>query len=164
MHLLIVYQLKKSLSTIYQMFFYDVFDQFYLQVDTYRQASLIDEKILSKIQSIRLIGIAKRLEEIYFPNDPTPLYLNKNSESLKLIQQIRDEAHRFGITFHRKLRSKVQIKSELDEIPGIGKVTKNLLLEHFKSLKKIREADSNELEKIVGKSKANNIINYFKSK
>ncbi len=124
----------------------------------------IDEKILSKIQSIRLIGIAKRLEEIYFPNDPTPLYLNKNSESLKLIQQIRDEAHRFGITFHRKLRSKVQIKSELDEIPGIGKVTKNLLLEHFKSLKKIREADSNELEKIVGKSKANNIINYFKSK
>ncbi|HPL05915.1 MAG TPA: excinuclease ABC subunit UvrC [Bacteroidales bacterium] len=124
----------------------------------------IDEKILSKIQSIRLIGIAKRLEEIYFPNDPTPLYLNKNSESLKLIQQIRDEAHRFGITFHRKLRSKVQIKSEMDEIPGIGKVTKNLLLEHFKSLKKIREADSNELEKIVGKSKANNIINYFKSK
>lgn len=123
----------------------------------------IDEKILSKIQSIRLIGIAKRLEEIYFPNDPTPLYLNKNSESLKLIQQIRDEAHRFGITFHRKLRSKVQIKSELDEIPGIGKVTKNLLLEHFKSLKKIREADSNELEKIVGKSKANSIINYFKS-
>ena len=124
----------------------------------------IDEKILSKIQSIRLIGIAKRLEEIYFPNDPTTLYLNKNSESLKLIQQIRDEAHRFGITIHRKLRSKVQIKSELDEIPGIGKVTKNLLLEHFKSLKKIREADSNELEKIVGKSKANNIINYFKSK
>ncbi|HOD26416.1 MAG TPA: excinuclease ABC subunit UvrC [Bacteroidales bacterium] len=123
----------------------------------------IDEKILSKIQSIRLIGIAKRLEEIYFPNDPTPLYLNKNSESLKLIQQIRDEAHRFGITFHRKLRSKVQIKSELDEIPGIGKVTKNLLLEHFKSLKKIREADRNELEKIVGKSKANSIINYFKS-
>ncbi|MDI9544704.1 MAG: excinuclease ABC subunit UvrC [Bacteroidales bacterium] len=124
----------------------------------------IDEKIINKILSIRIIGIAKRLEEIYFPNDPTPLYLNKNSESLKLIQQIRDEAHRFGITFHRKLRSKVQIKSELDEIPGIGKVTKNQLLEHFKSLKKIREASSDELEKIVGKSKANNIINYFKSK
>lgn len=124
----------------------------------------INKDILRKIRSMKVIGIAKRLEEIYFPNDSTPLYLNKNSESLKLIQQMRDEAHRFGLTFHRKLRSKVQIKSELDEIPGIGKITKNQLLEHFKSLKKIREADIDELEKIVGKSKANNIINFFKSK
>ncbi len=124
----------------------------------------IDEHILHKIRSIRIIGIAKRLEEIYFPNDSTPLYLNKNSESLKLIQQIRDEAHRFGISFHRKLRSKVQTKSELDGIPGIGNITKNLLLKHFKSLKKIREAGSDELEKLVGKAKANLIINYFKSK
>ncbi len=124
----------------------------------------IDQAILEKIRSIRIIGIAKRLEEIYFPHDSTPLYLNKNSESLKLIQQMRDEAHRFGISFHRKLRSKVQIKSELDEISGIGSVTKNQLLKHFKSLKKIQEAGSDELEKIVGKAKANSIINYYKSK
>ena len=124
----------------------------------------ISESILEKVRSIRIIGIAKRLEEIYFPHDSTPLYLNKNSESLKLIQQMRDEAHRFGISFHRNLRSKVQIKSELDEIPGIGSNTKNLLLKHFKSLKKIREANRDELEKIVGKAKSNSIINFYKSK
>ncbi|MDD4430180.1 MAG: helix-hairpin-helix domain-containing protein, partial [Bacteroidales bacterium] len=124
----------------------------------------IDKKIVDNIRSIRIIGIAKRLEEIYFPNDSTPLYLNKNSESLKLIQQMRDEAHRFGISFHRKLRSKVQIKSELDEIPGIGSITKNQLLNHFKSVKKIREANYDELVKIVGKAKANSLTDYFKSK
>lgn len=124
----------------------------------------IDKKIVDNIRSIRIIGIAKRLEEIYFPDDSTPLYLNKNSESLKLIQQMRDEAHRFGISFHRKLRSKVQIKSELDEIPGIGSITKNQLLNHFKSVKKIREANYDELVKIVGKAKANSLTDYFKSK
>jgi excinuclease ABC subunit C len=77
---------------------------------------------------------------------------------------MRDEAHRFGISFHRKLRSKVQIKSELDEIPGIGSITKNQLLNHFKSVKKIREANYDELVKIVGKAKANSLTDYFKSK
>lgn len=116
---------------------------------------------IDKVRAIKIIGIAERLEEIYFPYDSTPLYLNKNSESLKLIQQIRDEAHRFGIKFHRDLRSKIQIKSELDEIPGVGIKTRNLLLNHFKSLKKIKAANISDLETIVGKAKAASIHNYF---
>ncbi len=103
---------------------------------------------------IAIIGIAKRLEEIYFPEDSVPLYLDKNSESLKLIQQLRDEAHRFGITFHRQKRSKQQISSELDSIKGIGDVLKTKLLKHYKSVKKIREASAEELENLIGKSKA----------
>lgn len=107
---------------------------------------------------IGLIGIAKRLEEIYFPEDPIPLYLDKNSESLKLIQQMRDEAHRFGITHHRSKRGKKQIESELDKISGIGKVTKEALLKHFKSVKRIKEANKEELENLIGKSKAEKLI------
>ncbi len=104
---------------------------------------------------IAIIGIAKRLEEIYFPDDSIPLYLDKNSETLKLIQQLRDEAHRFGITFHRQKRSKGQIKSELDEIKGIGTETKKKLLTHFKSIKRIKKASFEEITEVVGKSKAN---------
>lgn len=102
---------------------------------------------------IAIISIAERLEEIYFPEDPVPLYLDKNSETLKLIQHLRDEAHRFGITFHRKKRSKSQITSELDTIKGIGAETKKKLLSHFKSIKRIKEAKEEEIINVVGKSK-----------
>lgn len=112
---------------------------------------------------IAIIGIAKRLEEIYFPNDPVPLYIDKNSETLKLIQQLRDEAHRFGLTFHRKKRSKSQIASELDTIEGIGPVTKKKLLAHFKSIKRIKEADEEEIKNIIGSSKAK-LIDEWKNK
>ncbi len=112
---------------------------------------------------IAVIGIAKRLEEIYFPNDPVPLYLDKNSETLKLIQQLRDEAHRFGITFHRKKRSKSQISSELDNIKGIGAQTKKKLLSHFKSIKRIKEASDEEIIDTIGIAKGKIIINHFKN-
>lgn len=102
---------------------------------------------------IAIIGIAKRLEEIYYPEDSVPLYIDKNSETLKLIQQLRDEAHRFGITFHRQKRSKAQIISELDSVKGIGAETKKKLLTHFKSIKRIKEAEREEIVRIVGKSK-----------
>ena len=113
---------------------------------------------------IAIIGIAKKLEEIFFPEDPIPLYLDKNSETLKLIQQVRDEAHRFGITFHRDKRSKAMIKSELDEIKGIGEKTKQKLLIELKSIENIKKADFSELEKIVGKAKAKLVFDVFHSK
>lgn len=103
---------------------------------------------------ITLIGIAKKLEEIFFPGDPYPLYLDKNSESLKVIQHLRDEAHRFGITFHRNKRSKGQTKSALDELKGIGEKTKTALLKEFKSVKRIQEASFEEVSAIVGEAKA----------
>lgn len=111
---------------------------------------------------IAIIGIAKRLEEIYFPEDSVPLYLDKNSESLKLIQQLRDEAHRFGITFHRKKRSIQQIKSELDDIKGIGEKLKTTLLKHYKSVKKIKEAPEAEIALLIGKKKASLLIEGLK--
>jgi excinuclease ABC subunit C len=110
---------------------------------------------------IAIIGIAKRLEEIYFPNDPIPLYLDKTSETLKVIQHLRDEAHRFGITHHRKKFEKGTIKSELTEIAGIGKSTTQKLLWKFKSVKHIKEASPEELAETVGKSKADIVWNYF---
>jgi excinuclease ABC subunit C len=112
---------------------------------------------------ITVIGIAKKLEEIYFPGDSVPIYLDKNSYSLKLIQQIRNEAHRFGINFHRIKRSTGMIKSELDKIKGIGPRTKEILLRNFDSPEKIRNASANELEKLVGKSKASILIKCFKN-
>jgi excinuclease ABC subunit C len=111
-------------------------------------------KDLGLYGQIPIIGIAKRLEEIYFPDDPVPLYLDKDSESLKLIQQLRDEAHRFGITFHRNKRSKAQVASELDRIKGIGPVAKEALLKKYKSVKRIKEADLEELAALIGKNKA----------
>jgi len=119
------------------------------------------QQFQQQIDSIQLIGIAKKLEEIYFPGDSIPLYLDKESESLKLIQHLRDEAHRFGITFHRQLRSKGQIHSELDEIKDIGPVTKKKLLLTFKSTRKIKEATLEELAAVVGNSKARLIYDYF---
>jgi excinuclease ABC subunit C len=111
-------------------------------------------KTLGLYGQIALIGIAKRLEEIYFPTDPIPLYLDKNSESLKLIQQIRDEAHRFGITFHRDKRSKQQTASQLDDIRGIGATLKERLLKKYKSVKRIKEAPQQELIDLLGPNKA----------
>ena len=112
-------------------------------------------KNLNHYGKIHIIGIAKRLEEIYFPEDSIPLYLDKNSESLRLIQQLRDEAHRFGITFHRNKRSKGQVVSELDSIKGIGENSKTALLKKFKSVKRIKEAPIEEIAEIVGNKKAN---------
>lgn len=103
---------------------------------------------------IAIVGIAKRLEEIYFPGDTTPLYIDKNSESLRLIQHLRDEAHRFGITHHRNKRSKGQVVSALDAIKGVGPQTRDALLRHFKSIKRIREASIEELASVVGAAKA----------
>jgi len=112
---------------------------------------------------IAVIGIAKRLEEIYFPEDPIPLYLDKNSETLKLIQQLRDEAHRFGITFHRQKRSKSQLTSEFDNIKGVGTETRKKLLTHFKSIKRLKEPDEKEIIEVVGESKGKIVIDHFKN-
>ncbi len=103
---------------------------------------------------IAVVGIAKRLEEIYFPGDSVPLYIDKNSESLRVVQQLRDEAHRFGITHHRNRRSKSQVVSELDGIKGIGEVTAATLIKHFKSVKRIREATLDAIAEVVGPAKA----------
>jgi excinuclease ABC subunit C len=107
---------------------------------------------------IAVVGIAKRLEEIYFPNDSVPLYLDKNSESLKVIQQLRDEAHRFGISFHRDKRSKQQIQSELDKIKGIGPIIKEILLKKYKSVKRIKMAKKEEIAGLIGKNKAETLL------
>lgn len=110
---------------------------------------------------ITIIGIAKRLEEIYFPNDAVPLYLNKTSESLKIIQYLRNEAHRFGITHHRNKRSKAAIKSELAEIDGIGYKTAQQLLWKFKSVARIKKASLEELEKVISKKRAKVVFDFF---
>lgn len=112
---------------------------------------------------IAIIGIAKRLEEIYYPGDSIPLYLDKKSETLRIIQQLRNEAHRFGITFHRDKRSKTALNTELEEIPGIGEKTVVELLKYFRSLKRIKEASMEELAQVVGSAKAAIIhTNYHK--
>lgn len=103
---------------------------------------------------VAVVGIAKRLEEIYFPGDTLPLYIDKNSESLRVIQHLRDEAHRFGITHHRNRRSKGQTVSALDSIKGVGEKTRTALLSHFHSLKRIKEADLQEVASVVGEAKA----------
>ena len=113
---------------------------------------------------VAIIGIAKKLEEIYFPGDSIPLYLDKRSESLKIIQQIRDEAHRFGITHHRNKRDKGTLKTELTEIKGISDTTAQKLLSHFKSVKKVKEATEEEIASVVGKSKSKTITDYYKQK
>lgn len=107
---------------------------------------------------ISVVGIAKRLEEIYFPGDSVPLYIDKNSESLRVVQHLRDEAHRFGITHHRNQRSKSAITSELDDIKGIGEKTRTALLSHFRSVKRIREASEAEIASVVGPAKAKLIV------
>ncbi|WP_108809186.1 excinuclease ABC subunit UvrC [Aquimarina spinulae] len=113
---------------------------------------------------ITIIGIAKRLEEIYYPGDSIPLYLDKKSESLKVIQHLRNEAHRFGITFHRQKRSKAALDTELDLIPGIGEKTVIELLKTFRSVKRISEASKHELSEVIGDSRATKVYNYYLSK
>ena len=108
---------------------------------------------------IAMIGIAKSLNEIYFPGDSLPLYIDKNSETLKVVQRLRDEAHRFGIAHHRNKRSKGQVASALDNITGVGEKTKQMLLRHFKSVKRIKEASEEQLAQVVGPAKAKLVFN-----
>ena len=119
-------------------------------------------KLLGIDKQVTIIGIAKRLEEIYYPGDQYPLYLDKKSETLKIIQQLRDEAHRFGITFHRKKRNIATLASELESIPGIGKSSAEKLLRHFKSVKKIKESTKFELLEVLNKSQTEALLAYFK--
>jgi excinuclease ABC subunit C len=114
-------------------------------------------------KKVTVIGIAKRLEELYYPGDSFPLYLDKKSETLKIIQQLRDEAHRFGITFHRKKRDQGTLKTELEIIPGIGKTTADKLLVKFKSVKKIKEATEEELAQVLNKNQIIALTDYFKA-
>ena len=107
---------------------------------------------------IAILGIAKRLEEIYFPDDSIPLYLDKKSETLKILQRARDEAHRFGISFHRNKRSQTSLTSELDQIPGIGPATRDQLLTHFKSLKRIKQGTEKEMIALLGPQKGQKIF------
>jgi len=118
-------------------------------------------KLLGIDKQVTVIGIAKRLEELYYPGDQYPLYLDKRSETLKVIQQLRDEAHRFGITFHRKKRDQGTLVTELELIEGIGKTTSAKLLKYFKSVKKIREATEIELMEVVNTKQAKAILSYF---
>lgn len=118
-------------------------------------------KALNILDKVTIIGIAKRLEEIYFPEDPIPLYINKKSESLKVIQHARNEAHRFAINFHRDKRSQAFLGTELTEIPGIGLKTAEKLLKAYGSVAKIKKLGQEELEKVVGKSAAKKIASYF---
>lgn len=118
-------------------------------------------KLLGLYGKISIISIAERLEEIFFPNDPIPLYLDKKSETLKVLQRVRDEAHRFGVKHHRTRRKNSALKSELEEIPGVGKKTIELLLSKLKSVKRVREASLETLEEILGKSKGKIVWGYF---
>ncbi|RZK43529.1 MAG: excinuclease ABC subunit C [Pedobacter sp.] len=115
-------------------------------------------------KKVTVIGIAKRLEELYYPGDSLPLYLDKKSETLKIIQQLRDEAHRFGITFHRKKRDQGTLKTELEQIQGIGKTTADRLLQKFKSVKRIREASEEELCSLLNKKQLSTLADYFRIK
>ena len=117
---------------------------------------------LGLMGKVTIIGIAKRLEEIYFPGDSIPLYLDKRSETLKVIQQIRDEAHRFGITHHRSKRSRETFKSELSEIKGISEITAQKLLTEFKSVKQIKETSLEEMTKVIGPAKAKLVWEFFR--
>jgi excinuclease ABC subunit C len=119
---------------------------------------------LGILEQVTIIGIAKKLEEIFFPGDSIPLYINKRSESLKVIQQIRDEAHRFAITFHRDKRSKAFTQTELTKIEGIGEKTAEKLLQTFGSVKKVEATDLASLESVVGKSAGKKVFDYFQKK
>ncbi len=118
-------------------------------------------KLLGIYDKVAIVGIAKRLEELYYPGDQYPLYLDKKSETLKIIQQLRDEAHRFGITFHRKKRDQGTLKTELELIEGIGVTTAQKLLSHFKSVKRIKEADEKMLLEVVNTRQAKAILSFF---
>jgi len=124
-------------------------------------AALKSFDVLGIRRKVAILGIAKRLEELYFPNDPIPLYLDKRSETLRIVQQLRNEAHRFGIRLHRNKRSKGAIHSELESIPGVGEKTATELLKKFKSVKRIKVATQEELTQIVGSKKAKTIYEHL---
>jgi len=124
-------------------------------------ASLKSLDVLGLRNKIAIIGIAKRLEEFFYPDDSVPLYLDKKSETLKIIQQLRNEAHRFGIEHHRNKRSKNALNTELETIPGIGEKTIIELLKKFKSVKRVSNAKIDELESVVGIARAEKIYNYY---
>ncbi len=124
-------------------------------------AALKSLRLLGIEKQVTVIGIAKRLEELYYPGDQYPLYLDKKSETLKIIQHLRDEAHRFGITFHRNQRSRKTFVSELENIPGIGKVSVENLLKTFKSVKKIKEASDEDLKKVLNLKQVQALRHYF---
>jgi excinuclease ABC subunit C len=126
-------------------------------------SALVSLKKLGIDKKVTVIGIAKRLEELYYPGDSFPLYLDKKSETLKIIQQLRDEAHRFGITFHRKKRDQGTLKTELELIPGIGKTTAEKLLRTFKSVKKIKAASEQELLKVINLQQAKALMLFFEN-
>lgn len=118
-------------------------------------------RLLGLEKSVTIIGIAKRLEELFYPGDQFPMYLDKKSETLKVIQYLRDEAHRFGITFHRQKRDKGTLQTELEQIEGIGKTTADKLLTHFRSVKKVREATEAELLAVIKPKQAKSVMQHF---
>ena len=126
-------------------------------------AALKSLELLGLRGKIAIVGIAKRLEEIFYPGDSIPLYLDKKSETLKVIQHLRNEAHRFGITFHRQKRSASAIHSELEQISGVGKQTQETLLKQFKSAKRLKEASKEEIIAAIGQSRAQKVWDYFHS-
>ena len=127
-------------------------------------AALNSLRKLELIGKVAIIGIAKRLEEIYYPGDSAPLYIDKKSETLRVIQHLRDEVHRFGITHHRNRRSKGVMKTELSDIKGIGQTTADELLRTFKSVKQIKEASLDDLKNSIGLSRAKKVYDYFNLK
>ena len=118
-------------------------------------------KRLGLEQKIAIVGLAKRIEEVYFPHDPMPYYIDRNSEALKVLMHIRDEAHRFGITFHRQKRSLAFIKSELEQIPTLGARSVEKLLQKFRTISRIRKASADELAEVIGARRAAEVIRYF---
>jgi len=126
-------------------------------------AAIKSLELLNIRGKVAVVGIAKKLEEIMYPDDPVPLYLDKNSETLRVLQHIRNEAHRFGITFHRNKRSKEFIINELEQIPGIGEKTIEILMRKFKSVKRLRVAAEEDIVAEVGQIKTEKILNYFSS-
>ncbi|NMH27609.1 excinuclease ABC subunit UvrC [Flavobacterium silvaticum] len=126
-------------------------------------AALKSLELLGLRGKISILGIAKRLEELFYPDDPVPLYLDKKSETLKIIQQLRNEAHRFGITHHRDKRSKGALKTSMESIPGVGEKTMTELIKHFKSVKRLKLASEPEIAAIVGNSRAQKIIAFYQS-
>ncbi|HRB19488.1 MAG TPA: helix-hairpin-helix domain-containing protein, partial [Chitinophagales bacterium] len=123
--------------------------------------SIIQLKIEHQVQ---VISIAKRLEEIYYPNDPYPLHISRKSDTLKIIQQLRNEAHRFGITFHRHKRDKNTLKTELNTIKGIGEKLAQKLLQDLGSVKNIENASFEQIQKSIGSSKATLVVEYYQNK
>lgn len=120
-------------------------------------------EVLGLRGKIAIIGIAKRLEELFYPNDPYPLYLDKKSETLKIIQQLRNEAHRFGITFHRQKRSNSALKTSIETIPGIGEKSMIALIRHFRSVKHLSKATEEEIAQVIGASKAKKVFEFYSS-